>query len=288
MTEETDLAPTEAGGEAVQSEEVEQTTEAAEAPESTEGNPEQAEPATEEAEAKAKAEAEEERTTRNQRRRAAKEKAQAELKQAQDDAKKAQDDLAKIKKATESLKRPVEKDFASYDDYQSALATHGALKAMDQRRIAELEEAAKGHFDQVEARKQAQQREEAETMATHLKDGRTKYADFEAAQERAPVYSKEGVSLLAQSDAAADIIYMIGTNPEVSEAYAKMETSGDFFGIARLIGRLEAQVSAPKPKTATDAPDPINPLRGNAKPSLDPTKMTMDQYREWRANGGTY
>lgn len=287
MTEETELATEVAGGEAVQPEAIEQKAEAAEAPESTEGQVETDMPA--EDEAKKEAEAEEERKSRNQRRREAKERLQRDLAEKSETAKRAQDELERVKTAAENLPRPKEGDFETFEEYQSALSTYGTLKAIDARRIAELEEAAKTHFTAVKDAKEAQAREDSQVWESHVAEGRKKYSDFEeVALRQAPINTPQAAQIVVQSDHAADVAYMIGKNPQIAGAFADMEQRGDYIGLARLVGNLEAQVSAPKPKLATDAPDPIKPVRPKATASKRPEEMTPAEYDAWREKGGTF
>ncbi len=52
---------------------------------------------------------------------------------------------------------------------------------------------------------------------------------------------------------------------------------------AREIGRLEAKISLPKPRTQTQAPAPITPITGGASPGFDPnTSDDMEAYVKWR------
>lgn len=288
MADEAELAPVEAGSEVVQPEPVEQV-EAAEAPESTEGSPDEA-PATDEAAAKAKAEAEEsERKSRNERRREAKQRMQADLKAAEDAAKKAREELDKHRKAAEQLPRPKESEYQSYDEYQAALSSWGAVRALDGRKQAELEEAAKQHFQAVEAAHQQQQWQEAQDWATQRAEGEAKYPDFkEKVLDQSKFLNPHTARIIMQSDMGADVAYRIATDPKIAAEYAAIEANGDVLGAARLVGRLEAQATAPKPKTVTEAPDPATPVRPNATPTKDPAKMTAAEFDEWRAKGGTF
>lgn len=290
MADEAELAPTEAGSEVVQPEtnEVEQTeaVEAAEAPESTEGKPKEVP-----AEDKAKAEAEEsERKSRNERRREAKQRMQADLKEAQEAAEEARRKLEKQKEAAARLPKPKEGDYQSYEEYQAALSSWGAVSALDSRQTAELEEAAKQHFDKLEQAKHLQQQQVAQDWAAQQAEGRVKYPDFdEKVLSAAGKFTNENIAqVLVQSDMAADVAYRIATDPEVAAEYAAIEAQNDVIGAARLIGRLEAQATAPKPKTVTEAPDPVSPVRPAATPSKDPGKMTPAEYDEWREKGGTF
>lgn len=287
MTEETDFAPLAAEREAVQPEVAE--TKAAEAPESTQGlvdNDKPAEADAEEAKAETEAE-EEERKSRSQRRRDAKLRVQQELAKAQEAKDAAEKELDKVRKAASGVKRPVEKDFATFEEYQAALATHSTLQALDQRRVAELEEAAKGHFEAVKQREAEEAREDAQAWAAQVEEGRKRYADFDAVMNRAPVQTQQAARLIAQSDYAAEVAYRLGSDEATGRTFADMEARGDWMGVSRLIGRLEAQATAPKPKIATDAPPPITPVKGKSTATKRVEDMNYDEFVAYRASGGT-
>jgi hypothetical protein len=54
---------------------------------------------------------------------------------------------------------------------------------------------------------------------------------------------------------------------------------------ARELGRIEARLSLPKPRTQTDAPEPITPVRGKASASLVADNLSMERYIAERKSG---
>jgi hypothetical protein len=55
---------------------------------------------------------------------------------------------------------------------------------------------------------------------------------------------------------------------------------------ARAIGRIEASLQAPKPRTETNAPDPISPVKGKVSATRDPNRMSYKDYVAYREAGG--
>lgn len=285
MTDSQTPAP-EAGDEVVQTE-AEQVT-ASEATESTKGQAD-SQPATEEtaeeAQAKADAEAEEKRSKSAERRERRKAK-EAELRDSEAAARKAAEEarakLDAARKAMKSLPKPKQSDFQDFDEYTAALSAYQTAQIIDSREVQRLENEAKAHFDQVETVKRQKQQEAAENWQAQIVEGREKYADFDTVvlSDSLPI-SQQMADMIAVSDVAADVSYFLGKNPQMVRDIAGL----DPVSMARAIGRLEAQVTAPKPKTATEAPEPIAPVRGKATAAKDPRKMSYDEYRAARAQG---
>jgi hypothetical protein len=48
------------------------------------------------------------------------------------------------------------------------------------------------------------------------------------------------------------------------------------------VARLEARLSAPKPKPVTNAPAPVPTVGGGAAASKDPERMSVDDWMAWR------
>ena len=263
--------------------EVEQT-EAPEAVESTEGQDE-TQPAEVDAEAKAEAEAEEKKSKsaeRRERRKQELERLRSSESEARARAEEAQRQLQAAQHAAKSLPKPKQADFQDFDEYQAALSAFQVANVIDSREVQRLEASAKAHFDQVDEIKQQQRQEDAQNWAAQVEEGREKYPDFEAValSENIPI-NQAMAEMIVSSDVAADVTYFLGKNPELSR-----QISGfDQISMARAIGKIEAQVSAPKPKTTSTAPEPINPIKGKATAAKDPAKMSMAEYEAARKSG---
>lgn len=270
MDDQSALAP-EAGPEVV----------ADEAPLETEG---QAESQT--AEPKPEGEGEDEKTSAQKRRE--REKAQKlRLRQERDAALAAADAEAKrrerILSAAKETAPPKEKDYADPLEYVAAKAVWSAGQQLTDREVREIGER------EAEARKFAQDKEKQEqdlinkTWSSQVSEAKTRYADFEevALAESLPV-SRDMARLIQTSDAGPDVLYHLGRNPALAAEIAALPP----YEAARAIGRLEATVTLPRPRTSTNAPEPIAPVRGAAGASKDPAKMSGPEYQAWRAAGG--
>lgn len=280
MTDEQNPAPSEAGVEVVQPEAVE--VEAAEAPESTEGQVETPPAEAEEAEEKQKSES----AKRRERRKAVNDDLRASEARARQERDEAEARLKAAREAAQSIPKPKESDYQTLDDYQAALSAFQVAQIIDGREVQRLEQEAKSHFEQIEVVQRQKAQEDAQHWATQVQEGRQKYSDFDAVAGGEHVRITTDMSReIVQSDHAADIAYFLGKNPDIAAGIAEIS---DPVSLARAVTRLEARVTAPKPKTVTDAPEPIAAVKGKAAPTKSPGDMSPAEYREWIDKGGTF
>lgn len=158
-------------------------------------------------------------------------------------------------------KPPQESDFnGDYFAFQSAKTAFDAKQAVreefevertrrEQRRMAEL---------------QAEMVQEFEERAA---DYRQRIPDFDSTIEsfvaKGGRFSQTLVEELQSSDVGPALAYQIAKNPVKAAELSAMSPRE----VAREIGRLEASMSVPKPKTVTKAPPPMStPSGGAAKP----------------------
>ena len=108
--------------------------------------------------------------------------------------------------------------------------------------------------------------------------GKEKYSDFEqVALNNALPLTQEMAEVIGESDVAADMFYHLGKNPVELERISLL----DPIHMAREIGRLEVSLNKPKPRT-TQAPPPIKPLDDASSQPVDVSKMSMDEYAQYR------
>lgn len=195
----------------------------------------------------------------------------------------AEDRLRKVREQAQKLPEPKEADFVNFESYQAALAAHYSVKALDGRQVEEALAEAKARKDAMDQVRTQQKREAVQNLQVQMEEARTRYADFDQIVKNPDVpITERMVDMFASSDVAADIAYRLASDRTLAAEIAQMSD----IDMARAIGRLEATVSAPKPRTQSSAPEPITPVRPTASPVKDPDKMTPAEYRAWREKGG--
>lgn len=221
---------------------------------------------------------------RRERRKQAMERLQASEAEAQKRAREHEAKLKAAREAAKALPKPKQQDFQDFDEYQARLAAYHSLQALDDRQVRQLEEEGKRYFEEVTAIRRQQEAEDAQHWAAQREEARKRYPDFDkVALQDAPV-DERMAKMIVQSDVAAEIAYHIGKNPQFGRDLSRMSD----VQMARALGALEAQLSAPQQRKPSSAPEPITPVRGKATPSKDPDRMTPAEYREWRMNGGSF
>lgn len=273
MDEQQNPAP-EAGDEAVR----EDQTRASEATENTQGQA-NGQPAGNDGEQPEGSDEVSPSKARRERRKAEMER----LRQEAEEAKRERDHLAqrraKIEQAAQASQPPKESDFQDYNDFLMASGAYHAQKAWDDRQVREVDEQITAHDERLKQTEQQRQQELAQGWAAQVADAKSQYADFDSvAMDPTLPVSRDMGMMIAESDRGADVLYYLGTNRQEAATIAKMPP----IQAARALGAIEARLSLPRPKTTTETPDPIAPVRPKATATKDPSKMTVAEYRKWR------
>lgn len=223
---------------------------------------------------------------RRERRKAAQEQLKASEAEANQRAQAAHEQLERVRQAAQGLKKPTQAEYPDYDEYQSALYAHASLTALDGRELQKLEAEAKEALSRVKEVQQRKQSEVAQNWEAQMAEARVKYPDFEqvALNDSVPI-TAEIAQFIAESDVGIEIAYAMGKDHSLATKMHGMSP----VEMARAFGRLEAQQSAPKPKTTSTAPEPINPVKGKATASRkSPGDMNPTEYRAWIDAGGKF
>lgn len=167
--------------------------------------------------------------------------------------------------------KPDVSKFDSYDAYLDALADW----KVDQRLAKERENTEKQTT-------QRQQLERLESLKSKFDERaekfREKHDDFDivAFDESLPVSTAMTEAIL-DSDLGPEIMYHLGNNPKESARIFKLSP----YAAAREIGKLELQLKT-TPKRPSNAPDPINPVGSKEKVTVDPDKLSVDEWMKRR------
>jgi hypothetical protein len=180
-----------------------------------------------------------------------------------------QKEQAKPEPQVQPLKEPKLEEFQTYEEWVRASAKYEAAQEVRQL-LAEQGKA--------EVEKQKQSRHEA--FIAKAESFATTTPDFEEVAFNPRLAITETMAtVLDQSDQGPQILYHLGKHPEEAMRIAGLSD----YQVGLEIGRLEARVTLPQPKTVTQAPPPIRPLSGGSGSAIvDPDKMTSDEWRKWR------
>lgn len=151
---------------------------------------------------------------------------------------------------------PKREDFESFLDYDVARTAYEVDKRQAVREVrTEATRASQAQEARFVELVDAFQEAEAEA--------RTKIPDYDEVMKRAADIKTEPHvdHLILESDKGPLLKHYLGQRPKVVENLNRMNP----LQAAREIGRLEARLSYPQPKTATSAPPPVTPVSGGAR-----------------------
>lgn len=88
---------------------------------------------------------------------------------------------------------------------------------------------------------------------------------------------------LMESEKGPEVAYYLSSHREEAQRIKEMSP----LVAAAALGRLEAKLSLPQPRTETKAPPPPSTLNGTVKgPGKNPEEMSQAEYVAWRNKGG--
>ncbi len=167
---------------------------------------------------------------------------------------------------------PQEKDFADWFEYQNAKAAYETEKRIVARDLRK----------QASQAKEQDQRRSSEILSDYQerqREAKAAIPDFDKVVKAAqlPVSPVVG-QLLLESEKSAVIEYHLAKNPETLHRLNGLSP----LSAAKEMARLEDRLSLPNPKTATSAAPPLRSPKGGAAPTVDLSKMSMDEYVAYR------
>lgn len=186
-------------------------------------------------------------------------------------------------KELERLRRQVTKSHRTQGRmHQETVELRERLAQLEQQQSGE--DKQKPEIDPVKlAREIATVERVTEKANAIAKDGKKRFPDFAEAvttlrEEAGDLFDKRGLptpvgEAILEADDPAALIQFLGANDDIAAELQGLSPTA----LGRKIARIEAQMNeAPKPKPASKASDPINPLRGTANATVK-TLETMSQ-----------
>ena len=169
---------------------------------------------------------------------------------------------------------PKQEDFASYDQWQTALIDHRLNAKLEQRERERKAAEERSKAERTAAERQASLRKAAEEAAS-------KYPDFEDALEANDVPITQAMAdAIDESDRKVDLLWWLAKNPDEAKRIAGLSPVSQARHLARI--EYEKLAAAQPQKTVSDAPEPPRTVKGKGQPAPNPEKMTMEEYVRWR------
>lgn len=175
---------------------------------------------------------------------------------------------------------PRPENYQTYEDYIEAV-TDWKVEQKLETKLRTLQEQS-----QVRKQQTAQQEHEAR-IAENLNKAATKYEDFHEV-----VSNPDLPVTLAMRDAIGDseiggeIAYYLGTHADEAASIANMSPVQQIKAIDRLEAKLKAPAPAPGIAPVSQAPKPIEPVRGVKTGAVKLETADMDEYLKMRKQQG--
>lgn len=162
------------------------------------------------------------------------------------------------------------------DEYKGDyLAYERALTAyeLDKRQVTR---EMRGEIEKAKTARSERMRELVEDHQERIEEFRGSAKDFDSVMASAAGLKVAPVveELLIESDKSAHLQYFLAKNPQTLARLNDMSERE----AAREIGRIEARLSLPAPKTETSAPKPVVPPKGGTAPRVKLEEMSMRDY----------
>lgn len=122
---------------------------------------------------------------------------------------------------------------------------------------------------------------EQEIWGERVADLKESVPDFEAvAYSDKVIYSKHGLEMVRRLAEGPRVAYYLGKNPQEAQRIAQLAPLETAFEL----GRLEAKLTSGQPRRVSNAPAPVQTVRGGGVLGTpDPNKMEMGEYAAWYA-----
>lgn len=189
--------------------------------------------------------------------------------------------LEQIERAQKESQAGADKEPQEADFNGDIFAYERAINAYNTRKIIR-EENSLADQRRSEAQRNDTWRDAVVAHEERVEEARDSITDYDQilASSRTPVNPEVGREIIA-SDKSALLSYYLAKNPDKLQALNGMTGKE----LAREIGRLEGAVRMPASNRKTNAPSPIQPLKGGAAPAFDPSKSSMEDYIAKRTSG---
>lgn len=185
------------------------------------------------------------------------------------------------KETPDDLKEPDVSDFEDYDEYLEKLGEwKAARKAAKKPKPAKEESAKKGDGEEDDKGKKVDQEylDALDDVQDSFEEARSQYDDFDDVITADDLsITPEMVKAMAECDNPGAVAYYLGKHKTEASEIAGMTPLAQ----ARAIGKLEAKAEKPKPgKRTTEAPDPIEPVKGSDSSAKKVEDMDFTEYEQ--------
>ena len=181
-------------------------------------------------------------------------------------------------KPPDNAAMPTSDQYADYDEYMDAKMQWKVDQILKERETASKEQLNRANEEQAQKASKIE-------FAKNAESTRKKYTDFDDTIANAvdSPCTPAMYDAMTSSPNGPETMYYLAKNPAEARRIASMSSPAVQ---ALEIGKLEAKLTAPIPKTEhrtiTKTSEPIRTVSGMGVTERDPAKMNMEEYASWR------
>lgn len=182
--------------------------------------------------------------------------------------------LASLEQEVARLRGNAQPDFSQIVDPNEEIAERAAWK-VQQREQEKAEARLQAERDTAAAE---QSRRLSAAWEESIEDARERIPDFDqVVTDKTPIHAR-AAPFIVESEKGADIAYWLGKNEKAAQDLFNKFNTAPAQALIEL-GRIEARLSAPAPKTLSTAPKPAPTLSGGANPlQFDQNRASVDDF----------
>lgn len=183
--------------------------------------------------------------------------------------------------AQQQQQRPMSEPpkLADYDYDENAYS-----QAIQQWHVGQVQEMQRQQqIQQQQYAMQQQQMQRQQALMQKAQEATAKYPDWQAkvSDPNLPPLAQinpAAFEAVASSDAFADVTYYLANNPQEVFSFHGL----DPVSAIRKVAQIEARLSAKPVASQKAPPKPPSRVKGNSEAVSDPSKMSTDEWMEWR------
>jgi hypothetical protein len=179
-------------------------------------------------------------------------------------------ELAKYRQPQAPQERPPTLEDFGYD--QAAWS-----QALTQYAVAQATRAVESKYQQQDT--QSRQQAMVESFGKREREFAAKHPDYlDVTADLSHVPLRHLTEVFGNSENGPALLYHLAMHLDEADRISRMSPT-----VAALhLGRLEAQITAPKTKPVSNAPPPAPQVGGASTVSKDPDRMPIDEWMRWR------
>ena len=185
--------------------------------------------------------------------------------------------VQELEKQAPATDRPLSENYETEQEYLEALTDWKIEQKLTKKQEVETKESR----EQAEL---ARAREIYVEVDKKSAEGRKKYTDYDELVLNDKLKITDAMlETVLELGAPSEVLYYLGKHPDESAEIAGMS----LIKATVALSKIDHKLTTPTPRRTSSTPEPISPVRSTGAVEVNPEKMSMKEFRAWRAQGNT-